>query len=155
MGDWNPWWVGGAAVAALLAVRWAWHFCHAVQVARARELFRLQHERFEEMLLKAAAATGQPRGLTWASCAITGDAVLARDIVSGTIAAFVPVLVGFEPVPGGDMEDVPAAREPRPATAVYTFARGHWHTDGRVVFNLNPAQAVAHFGKQFRLIEHG
>ena len=155
MGDLNSWWVGGAVVAVLLAVRWAWHFCHAVQVARARELFRLQHERFEEMLLTAAATTGKPRGLTWASCAITGDAVLARDTGRGKIAAFVPVLVGFEPVPGGDMEDVPAAREPRPATAVYTFSRGHWHTDGRVVFNLNPLQAVERFGTQFKLIEHG
>jgi hypothetical protein len=155
MGDISPWWwVGGAAVVALLGGRWVWRFCHAVQVERARELFRLQHERFEEMLLKAAASTGKPRGLTWAACLITGDAVLARDVNSGGIVAFVPVQLNFEPVPGGDMEDVPAAREPRPATAVFTFSRGHWHTDGRVVFNLNPPQAVAHFGKQFALIEH-
>ena len=155
MGDWNPWWVGGAAVAALLAVRWVWRFCHAVQVARARELFRLQHERFEEMLLKAAAATGKPRGLTWVSCAITGDAVLARDAGRGTIAAFVPVLVGFEPVAGGDMEDVPAAREPRPATAVFTFHGGSWHTAGRVVFNHTPDQTVTAFPELQRLPDHG
>ena len=155
MPDINPWWwVGGGAVVVLLVVRWGWHFCRAVQVERARELFRLQHERFEEMLLKAAASTGKPRGLRWVSCAFTGDAVLVRDVPTGGIAAFVPVQVNFEPVEGGDMEDVPAAREPRPATAVYTFSRGHWHTDGRVVFNLNPPQAVEHFGPRFAVIEH-
>lgn len=154
MPDISPWWWVGGAVVLLLAARWAWRFCVAVQVERARELFRLQHERFEEMLLKAAAATGKPRGLRWVGCAITGDAVLARDLATGGIVAFVPVQVNFEPIEGGDMEDVPAAREPRPATGVYTFSRGHWHTDGRVVFNLDPPRAVAHFGKQFAVIGH-
>jgi len=152
--DISPWWWVGGAVVALLIACWVWRFWHAVQVERARELFRLQHERFEEMLLKAAAATGKPRGLRWAACAITGDALLARDTTTGGIAAFVPVQLNFEPIEGSDMEDVPAAREPRQATAVYTFSRGHWHTDGRVVFNLDPPHAIAHFGKQFAVIEH-
>ncbi|HJZ56638.1 MAG TPA: hypothetical protein VKE74_16850 [Gemmataceae bacterium] len=156
MGDVSLWWwVGGAALVLLaLGVRWVWHLGRAVQVERARELFRLQHERFEEMLLKAAAETGKPRGLRWAGCTITGDAVLARDTAMRQIVAFVPVVITFEPVPGSDMEDVPAAREPRPATAVFTFHRGHWHTAGRVVFNHTPEQAVATFGQQFRVIEH-
>src|SRR5262245_30957228 len=100
MGDINPWWVGGAvaAVLAALAVRWVWHLCVAIQAERARELFRLQHERFEEMLLKAAASSGKPRGLTWVGCQITGDAVLARDTTTRGIVALVPVLVNFEPV---------------------------------------------------------
>jgi hypothetical protein len=67
--------------------------------------------------------------------------------------ALVPVLVRFEPVAGSDMEDVPAARTPRPATAVYTFARGHWHTAGRVVFNLTVPQLVAQAGGRFAVIE--
>jgi hypothetical protein len=156
MGDLNPWWVGGAVglVLAVLAGRWVWRLGRAVQVERARELFRLQHERFEQMLLTAAAETGKPRGLTWAGCEITGDAVLARDTRTRRIVAFVPVVIRFEPVEGSDMEDVPAAREPRPATAVFTFERGHWQTAGRVVFNHDPDQAVAAFGGQFELL-HG
>jgi hypothetical protein len=151
------WWFGGGLVGlavALAAGRWVRNLGRAVQVERARELFRLQHERFEEMLLTAARATGKPRGLAWVGCAITGDAVLARDTASRGIVALVPVEIRFEPVAGGDMEDVPAATEPRPATAVYTFHKGHWHTDGRVVFNLDPHQAVAHFGKHFVEIGH-
>ena len=154
MSDINPWWVAAGVAVALLALRWVRRFGRAVQVERARELFRLQHERFEEMLLKAASATGKPRGLRWVACLITGDAVLARELATGGIVAFVPVQVNFEPVEGGDMEDVPAAREPRPATAVYAFSRGHWHTDGRVVFNLNPPQTVAHFAPRFAVIGH-
>lgn len=143
-----------AAVAAGFAGRWVWHLGRAVQVERARELFRLQHERFEQMLLIAAAETGKPRGLTWVGCEITGAAVLARDRQTRGIVAFVPVVVRFEPVPGGDMEDVPAARDPRPATAVFAFVRGHWATDGRVVFNHTPEQTLATFGGQFVELGH-
>lgn len=156
MGDLSIWWYVGAAavVGHVLLARWVWHLGKAVQVERARELFRLQHERFEEMILTAATATGKPRGLLWTGCSITGNAVLARDRSSHQIVAFVPVQIAFEPVPGSEMEDVPAAKEPRPATAVFTFARGHWHTAGRIVFNHTPEQAVTSFGKQFESFEH-
>ena len=156
MGEWNVWWVVGGAVGVALAAlgaRWAWLLVRSVQVERARELFRLQHERFEGMLLAATRATGKPRGLTWVGCEITGAAVLARDTTTRGLVALVPVEVRFEPIPGSDMEDVPAAREPRQATAVFTFSRGHWHTDGRVVFNLAPRQAAAHFDRQLAVIE--
>lgn len=156
MGELSPWWVaGGLAGLALagLAGRWLWHLGHAVQVERARELFRLQHERFEEQLLVAAAATGKPRGLRWVGCAITGDAVLARDAATRGILALVPVTIRFEPDEGSDLADNPAAREPRPATAVFTFARGQWHTDGRVVFNLDPHKAAAHFERTLTVLD--
>lgn len=149
-------WLAGVIVLVVGAGgRWFWHLGRAVQVERARELFRLQHERFEEQLIKAARATGLPRGLRWLSCAITGDAVVARDSLTGGIVALVPVVIGFEAVEGSDMVDVPAAREPRPATAVFSFAQGTWETAGRVVFNHTPDQTVAKFAPQFRVLDHG
>lgn len=152
------WWVaGGLLLVALvaLAARWLWHLGRAVHVERCRELFRLQHERFEDQLLKAAGATGLPRGLKWVACRITGDAVLVRDTATGGIVALVPVRIDFTPIEGGDMEDVPAAREPRPATAVFTFHNGTWHTAGRVVFNHTPDQTVTAFPELQRLPDHG
>lgn len=155
-GRWDGlWWLpagAGLLAAAAAGGWWLGHFGRAVQVERARELFRLQHERFEAALLAAAGATGKPRGLRWAGCTITGDAVLARDVAAGGIVALVPVEVRFEPEEGSDMAANPAAREPRPATAVFTFARGHWQTDGRVVFNLDPHGAAKHFGKTLKVI---
>lgn len=156
MNDISIWWyIGlGGFVVLVFAARWFFHFGRAVQVERARELFRLQHERFEEMLIKAASETGKPRGLRWLGCTITGDAVLVRDTAARQIVALVPVLLTFEPIEGSDMEDVPAARDPRPATALFTFEKGHWHTTGRIVMNHTPQQSVAAFGTQFQLIEH-
>lgn len=148
------WWVGGGlfAVALVLAgARWLWHLGRAVHVERCRELFRLQHERFEEQLVRAAAATGLPRGLRWLACRITGEAVLVRDTATGGIVALVPVQIDFEPIEGSDMEGVPAAHEPRPATAVFTFHGGAWNTSGRVVFNHTPEQTVGAFPELHRL----
>ena len=156
--DINVWWgVGcGGVVLVLVALagRWLYLLGHAVHVERCRELFRLQHERFEEQLLKAAGATGLPRGLKWVACRITGDAVLVRDTATGGIVALVPVQIDFTPIEGSDMEDVPAAKEPRPATAVFTFHGGTWHTAGRVVFNHTPDQTVTAFPELQRLPDH-
>lgn len=151
-------WLLAGAAAVLVAVgliRWLRQFWQAVLAERARELFRLQHERFEEQLLKTAAATGLPRGLMWQSCCITGDALLVRDQRTHGIVALVPVVIQFEPEPGSDMVDVPAAREPRPATAVFALTRGDWETAGKIVFNHTPEQTVAAFAPQFRVIHVG
>jgi hypothetical protein len=148
------WWLAGGlalALVAALGARWLWRFGRAVQVERSRELFRLQHERFEEQLVKAASATGLPRGLRWVACRITGAAVLVRDTATGGIVALVPVQIDFEPLDGSDMEGVPAAREPRNATAVFTFHAGSWSTAGRVVFNHTPEQTVSAFPELHRL----
>ena len=147
------WLLAGALVALVVALtaRWLLHLGRAVHVERCRELFRLQHERFEEQLVKAASATGLPRGLRWLACRITGEAVLVRDTATGGIVALVPVQIDFEPVEGSDMDDVPAAREPRQATAVFTFHAGTWNTAGRVVFNHTPEQTVGAYPELLRL----
>jgi hypothetical protein len=151
----SPWWLLLVGLIVALLLRWFWHLGKAVQAERARELFRLQHERFEEQLLKAAAASGVPRGLKWTKCTITGEALLVRDVPSGGIVALVPVVIEFEPEEGSDMVDNPNAREPRHATAVFTFHRGTWETAGRVVMNHTPEQTVKAFATQFRVIHHG
>ena len=154
MYDLNPWWIAGIATISLsiATALWLRHFARTVQIERARELFRLQHERFEDLLLDAASKTGKPRGLTWIGIEIIGVAVLARNARRG-IVALVPVVIRFEPIAGSEMEDVLAAREPRTATAIFAFVRGHWHTDGRIVFNLNPAQMLSNASTGFTRME--
>lgn len=132
--------VAGLALAA--GGWWLFRMGREVQAERARESFRLQKERLEGIVLKAAEATGKPRGLKWVSCRFIDDLTLIRNKVTRKLAALIPMTVVFEPEAGSDMEGVEAAREPRMATAVLHFRRGQWESDGQTLFNVAPADAL-------------
>ena len=68
-------------------------------------------------------------------------------------AATGSVTVSFAAIEGGSMEGVEAVGNLRNATAVFTFARGHWTTAGKAVFNLNPDETLAHFTNQYERVE--
>jgi hypothetical protein len=137
-----PFLIPVAGLALALAAWWLYRLGREVQTERARESFRLQKERLEEVVLKAAASSGKPRGLRWVSCRFTDEFTLVRDKATRRLAALIPVTVRFDPVPGGEMEDTPAAKEPRQATAVLHFRRGEWVSDGQTLFNVTPVDAL-------------
>lgn len=132
-----------------LGAWWLHRLGREVQAERARESFRLQKERLEQLVLKAAAATGKPRGLRWVSCRFTDEFTLVRERATRRLAALIPVTVRFDPIPGGEMEEVGAATEPRQATAVLHFRRGQWVADGRTLFNVTPSDALRLHSSEF------
>ena len=91
-----------------------------------------------------AAASGKPRGLRWKECQWNELVEWVREKVNGRLHALVGVTISFEAIEGGDMEGIEAVGNLRNATAVFFFD-GEWQTAGRVVFNLNPDEAVVHF----------
>lgn len=151
------WWlIPLGAVGGLTAGVFLWrrlrHFGAEVQVERAREMFRLQRERLEVQFLLAAAASGKPRGLRWVECTWENPVVFARDRTTGYLAALVGVTIQFEAIPGSDMEDNPNVGNLRNASAVFFYQGGQWSTVGRAVFNMNPDEALRHFGHQYEPI---
>ena len=73
--------------------------------------------------------------------------MFAVDRVSGELYAFVAATISFSAIEGGGMEEVEAVGNLRAATAVFVHRDGRWTTDGRVVFNLDPAGAVSHYAE--------
>ena len=140
-------------VAAVAAWRNMCVFGSRVAVERARELFKLQRERLEVQFMNAAASSGKPRGLLWKDCQWDDPVEFVREVGTGQIHALVGVTIAFEAVPGGDMEGLPAVGNLRNASAVFFLERGRWHTAGKVVYNLNPDEALDHFQQQFERIE--
>ncbi len=136
-------------VALALAAGWLWRRWRAAQLQAQRQLARLQfadeRAELEAMFLKAAAATGKPRGLAWEKCQLGDEHVFAVDRVTGELFAMVGATISFTAIAGGDMEDVEAVSNLRYATAVFVYRRGSWHSNGQAVFNLEPAQAVQHY----------
>jgi len=155
----NPYvyWVGGAALITLAALAIAWRPLRALgrdfAAAHAREAFALERERLHDQFLVAANQTGKPRGLRWTDCEFGDGYELARDRDTGQLIALVPVTISFAAIEGGPMEGIEAVGNLRNATAVFTFARGHWTTAGKAVFNLNPDETLTHFKNQYERVE--
>lgn len=154
----SGWWIivavgGSAGIAAAVAWRTLKRFGGTVQAERAKELFLLQRERLEAQFCPAARATGKPRGLRWVHCSFDGDIVFARELGTRQLVALAPITIQFEAVAGSDMEGLPAVGSLRSASAVYYFQRGQWHTAGKAVFNMNPAEALDHFRGRYEPIE--
>jgi hypothetical protein len=150
------WYIGGAVVLVAMVALACWRplrrFGRQVHTERARESFRLQRERLEAQFIKAARATGKPRGLRWQDCQFESAVEFVRDKKTNEIAALVEIIVQFEAVKGSDMEDNPNVDAQRSASAVFFFHAGHWRTVGKAVFNMNPQQAVEHFKNQYERV---
>ena len=122
-------------------------------LARARREFHLRREQLEAKFVQQASMSGKPRGLRWADCDFDNDVTYARDKRSGQLSAFVAVTISFEAIEGGGMEDVEAVGNLRAATAVFSFdEKRQWYTDGRAIFNLNPAEAIQYYQANLELV---
>jgi len=117
-----------------------------------RRSFHHERERVEAKFVELASSGGKPRGLRWKDCEFEDGVAYARDRKTGELCAFVAVTVSFEAIEGGGMEDVEAVGNLRAATAVFRHKEKHWTTDGRVIFNLKPVQAIAHFQDSLVLV---
>jgi hypothetical protein len=147
--------VVGTTIAVFLAWRPLRHLGREIQVERARELFRLQRERLEPQFLRAAAATGKPRGMRWQECVFEGNVEFARDRVTRQLIALAPVTIRFEAVEGGEMEGVAEVARLKSATAVFYFQAGQWLTAGKALFNHNPGDALRRYRAQYEPVASG
>ena len=107
-----------------------------------RDEFQRQRIELLQAWFDAAARSGSPRGLTWVSWTDNGEPLPAKDMANGQLLALVPVVVQFEPIEGGGLDDVPQAREPRAVVAVFRWARRMWVPDGGAIFNLTPQLVI-------------
>jgi hypothetical protein len=156
--NWLEPWMLLIPTAGLLLFFFVWRFYGiggAIQAERARELFRLQRERLEQVFLEKAASSGLPRGLRWVACEFAAEIEFVRDRKTRRIVALVAVTIRFEAVEGGDMEGLPAVPLPRQGSAVLYFVHGEWTTSGRVIFNFAPAQVLHEFAADFERLHAG
>ncbi len=146
MGDW---WI--CVVAVVVAIGFAVVFRRLKIMLREnrRELaiqkFDPRRGDLAKRFLEAAAATGKPRGLRWKSVELAKQPLFATNAAGRELVALIGATISFEAVEGGPMEEVEAVGNLRSATAVFVFRDGEWTTEGRVIFNLEPAEAMQRF----------
>jgi hypothetical protein len=148
-------WLGAAAAGSLLLILLLEivrrHYKKALSLARSRFLQAREH--LEADFFTAASRSGKPRGLRWKNCEWDSDVVFARDRHNRQLIALVGVTISFEAIEGGDMEGVAAVGNLRNASGVFFLEGGRWRTVGKVVFNLNPGETLAHFQQQYERLE--
>ena len=118
---------------------------------KCRELFHRRREWLEADFITAASKSGKPRGLAWRDCEFDDEVTFARDRSNGQLRALVATTISFTAIEGGGMEEVEAVGNLRCATAVFHFVDNEWSTDGRVIFNLDPAETINHFQHELEL----
>jgi hypothetical protein len=146
----SPWWLAAGTSLLLLAATlpayvWWKRNRQAAMLEFAQKSFRLKREHLEAKFFELAGNSGKPRGLEWVGCDFENDVTYARDRESGELNALVGVTIRFAAIEGGGMEEVEAVGNLRAATAVFQFRERQWRSDGRAIFNLNPAEAIRHF----------
>jgi len=112
---------------------------------RAINEFAAERDDLTGLFLRIAAASGKPRGLRWSGCELSGPPLFAIDDATGELIALIAATISFAAIEGGGMEEVEAVSNLRSATAVFMHRGDGWITDGRVIFNLEPAEALAKF----------
>ena len=120
-----------------------------LKAEQAMKQFRQQRELLEAKFFDLARASGKPRGLKWLDGDWQSEVTFARACDTGLLTAFVGLQIRFEAIEGGDMEGVAAVGTVRDSAAVFHFQNGRWGTGGRVLMNMNPAEAVTRLAGQF------
>ena len=123
------------------------------QFEDARAIFLEQRPQLLKQFFQVASTSGKPRGLRWKECQWSDLIAWVRDKQSGQLLALAGVTIAFEAIEGGDMEGLEAVGNLRNASAVFFFQDGQWQTGGRVIYNLNPDEAVVHFSAGYEHLE--
>lgn len=155
--DWKTWSVIIGAVLAGMVLA-SYFFVRSrrpgrINLERARKLFHLRREWLEARLFTLAVQNGKPRGLEWVDCDFDNGVSYARDRHTGKLRALVGVTIRFRAIEGGGMEDNPNVSNLRAASALFHLDGEEWATDGRILFNLNPSQAIEHFRQELEVVE--
>ncbi len=127
-------------------------FYRMMHLSRIKESYQLQAIIIQLEFLKQVRETGKPRGLLWKEIQFADVPVFIQDDQSKQYLALLSCVVEFEAIEGDDMEDNPNANLPKEGTAVFEFSRGHWVTQGRVLFNMNPQESLSLLGKKYLVV---
>ncbi len=141
------------AIAAAVLVRRTRCLTSGTRFPQAKKDFHAQREYLEARFVELTGASGKPRGLAWEECDFDDDVAYARDRHTNALSALVAVTVRFSAIEGGGMEDVEAVDNLRAATAVFHWRDGRWATEGRVLFNMNPSEAIHYYKADLELVD--
>jgi len=103
----------------------------------------------QEAYFKICSESGRPRGLRWINCDFDAEVLFVIENHSLNLHALVPVVISFEAIEGGPMEDMEAVGNLRVGSALFVHTGENWATRGDVIYNLSPDEAFQHFRQNY------
>jgi hypothetical protein len=142
----EPWWILILVAAVVGSVLLLWGparmAAREARLTRARKNFHRQRERLEARLIRLATAHCQAESPRWADCQFDDDVLYVRHRATGELSAFVGVTVAMEAVDGLPSSARSSLARHPDGTAVFRFDGKQWQTDGRVILNRSPSEAI-------------
>lgn len=150
------WWIPVACAMVAVVVLLLWRPCQtAAREARfthARKEFHKQREWLEVRFISLAGAHGKPETPRWSNCEFDDAVSYVRHRTTGELSAFVAVTVALEGISQTTTSTTDLMSNLQAGTAVFRFDKQHWVTDGRVILNLSPNEAIRFYQNDLEVV---
>jgi hypothetical protein len=153
----EPWfWIPIAGALTVVAVLLLWRpFQAAAREARltqARKEFHRQREWLEVRFIARAGMPGKSEEPRWSNCEFDDAVSYVRNRGTGELWAFVAVTVALEGIGQTNSSATELMSNLQAGTAVFRFEKNHWVTDGRVILNLSPNEAIRYYHSDLEMV---
>jgi hypothetical protein len=150
------WWIAVGVLAGMATVALLWHplriAAREARFSQARKDFHRQREWLEAKFIRLAASQAAPDSPRWRDCDFDDSVSYVRNRITGELCAFVAVTVALEGVGHSTGTATDLMGRLRAATAVFRFSRDRWETDGRVILNLSPSEAIRFYQNDLEIV---
>lgn len=149
------WWILVAVAVLAILAYFLWRPLQSAardaRLAQARKGFHRQREWLEARFIRLASAHVGPESPRWSDCDFDDAVSYVRNRNTGELSAFVAVTVALESTsPSLSANDL--MRNLRAGTAVFRFSNDRWETDGRVILNLSPSEAIRFYRNDLEMV---
>ena len=156
------WWIPVACAMVAVAVLLLWRPCKAAtreaRFTQARKEFHRQREWLEVKFISLAdpgyRVPAQSKADTprWSNCEFDDAVSYVRHRSTGELSAFVAVTVALEGIGHLTTSASDLMSNLQAGTAVFRFDKQHWVTDGRVILNKSPDEAIRFYQNDWEMV---
>jgi hypothetical protein len=140
------------AVVVLLLWRPCQVAAREARFTQARRDFHKQREWLEVKFISLAGAQGGMDVPRWSNCEFDDAVSYVRHRTTGELSAFVAVTVALEGIGHLTATATDLMSNLQAGTAVFRFDKDHWLTDGRVILNLSPSEAIRFYQNDLEMV---
>jgi hypothetical protein len=149
-------WIPIAVTLAVAAIMLLWRpfqiATREARFAKARKEFHRQREWLEVRFISRAGSPSRPEETRWSNCEFDDAVCYVRHRTTGELSAFVAVTVALEGIGQMVTSATDLMSNLQAGTAVFRFEKDRWVTDGRVILNLSPNEAIRVYQNDWEMV---